>query len=784
MAWNFIRLSGLLSAGELFWTPANIIERTHWWDPSQEETIDTSGVHIVWSADNGTDFDTGLSRETVIQDNTNATGTVYAVSNINMFMVVKVTSGTFNTTDDIVGQSSGGIITTITSVTPGIVIDHSPVVGDEILEIPSSFAGAAIQAPSTGTRTSPTGLNMLESPEGQSYLEHRTFPTPVKTDINVFAYIEIDVINNIGDSVFSMDALSSPSAGFQREDWQFRAAPGATEFLGQLQSSDDPSDSSDELTGGPFTTGIFNARWKQGDEATVTPPVNRAYINGIKRAEFSFEEESKSGNHTYSYVAGSTTKTVNLVAHGLGTNALTYVSTSTRPQDVPVGYYYVTKISDDIYTIEGLDSNDGSGTASFDWLRYNSLNGRIAVSGEDNESKELRIFSNRGDTNEPAGGWGDFISTEDTSDDTRYKIEGYLAHKWEGDGVLNQLPFDHPHKYFPPVVGVASVPLWTPAQLSDTYDHWYDAANETSITEGIRVTYSGLASGTFITGETITQDTTLATGEVHSDDGVDEMTMINITGTFDSGSSHALSGSVSTATATDITAIITNKITCLDDLIGTEDLCQDTTGDEPTTGTRTLNTLNVIDCYDANLEHLEKTDFPLNSNGDHAIYGVFEVDDVDNVADSLWSFNAEGTDGDYQFESDNASNFLGKIESSNIPNGDVDLGAGNKNGPSVYGNVFDSTNEIIKAFVDGVMKGSNTGYTNGTDASLHISQHFRVMANRGEGNHLDGAFAEIVVTDDVTDAIRQNIEGYMAWKWGRVAQLESTHPYKILPPTV
>jgi hypothetical protein len=29
---------------------------------------------------------------------------------------------------------------------------------------------------------------------------------------------------------------------------------------------------------------------------------------------------------------------------------------------------------------------------------------------------------------------------------------------------------------------------------------------------------------------------------------------------------------------------------------------------------------------------------------------------------------------------------------------------------------------------------------------------------------------------------RQQIEGYLAWKWGLVGNLPSTHPFKLFPP--
>jgi hypothetical protein len=42
----------------------------------------------------------------------------------------------------------------------------------------------------------------------------------------------------------------------------------------------------------------------------------------------------------------------------------------------------------------------------------------------------------------------------------------------------------------------------------------------------------------------------------------------------------------------------------------------------------------------------------------------------------------------------------------------------------------------------------------------------------------------IWVPSDVTQATRQIIEGYLAWKWGLVANLPALHPYKSAPPTV
>jgi len=48
-----------------------------------------------------------------------------------------------------------------------------------------------------------------------------------------------------------------------------------------------------------------------------------------------------------------------------------------------------------------------------------------------------------------------------------------------------------------------------------------------------------------------------------------------------------------------------------------------------------------------------------------------------------------------------------------------------------------------------------------------------------------GIMSEIVWTNNVMSTTdRQKLEGYLAWKWGLVANLPSNHPYKNFPPTV
>ena len=54
----------------------------------------------------------------------------------------------------------------------------------------------------------------------------------------------------------------------------------------------------------------------------------------------------------------------------------------------------------------------------------------------------------------------------------------------------------------------------------------------------------------------------------------------------------------------------------------------------------------------------------------------------------------------------------------------------------------------------------------------------------GFNRYLNCRIYEVVIYNtSLTSAGRQQVEGYLAWKWGLVASLPSTHPYKLFPPS-
>lgn len=80
-----------------------------------------------------------------------------------------------------------------------------------------------------------------------------------------------------------------------------------------------------------------------------------------------------------------------------------------------------------------------------------------------------------------------------------------------------------------------------------------------------------------------------------------------------------------------------------------------------------------------------------------------------------------------------------------------------------------------------VHSGTTSPYANATNG-------YRIgwLTNGDNTNnyYYDGNIAEFLIYNTfVTDFQRQQVEGYLAWKWGLQTQLPGNHPYKLFPPS-
>lgn len=106
----------------------------------------------------------------------------------------------------------------------------------------------------------------------------------------------------------------------------------------------------------------------------------------------------------------------------------------------------------------------------------------VADGGDYTTQNKWGIGARRSGFFEPFEGLtGEVIITTDVSLDTRYKIEGYLHHKW---GLAANLPNWHPFKLFAPYVGAPTDLLWTGVDvpLADQVA-WYSPSDADSVVE-------------------------------------------------------------------------------------------------------------------------------------------------------------------------------------------------------------------------------------------------------------------------------------------------------------
>lgn len=83
-----------------------------------------------------------------------------------------------------------------------------------------------------------------------------------------------------------------------------------------------------------------------------------------------------------------------------------------------------------------------------------------------------------------------------------------------------------------------------------------------------------------------------------------------------------------------------------------------------------------------------------------------------------------------------------------------------------------------ESWLDGTSQGTFS-VNNGANTNAVL----RLGAVKTVANYFDGFIAEFILLGSVaSDATRQKIEGYLAWKWGLVANLPSGHQYKSNPP--
>lgn len=92
-----------------------------------------------------------------------------------------------------------------------------------------------------------------------------------------------------------------------------------------------------------------------------------------------------------------------------------------------------------------------------------------------------------------------------------------------------------------------------------------------------------------------------------------------------------------------------------------------------------------------------------------------------------------------------------------------------------------SATGYFENFINGTSQGSVTGGTGVRTAPTRIV--IGALQTLPNGYYFNGSMYEIVVYNSyLSGQQREQVEGYLAWKWGLAGQLPAAHPYKLFPP--
>ncbi len=146
-------------------------------------------------------------------------------------------------------------------------------------------------------------------------------------------------------------------------------------------------------------------------------------------------------------------------------------------------------------------------------------------------------------------------------------------------------------------------------------------------------------------------------------------------------------------------------------------------------------------------------------------------------------FYANGTTpgnnyGMRQFKLNSANIILGTSDSSMISMAYASIGKTIILG-YISSNYPTTTSSAIYGYINGSINGTNT-----TPAGVGSSVGW--LGSGGTDGTLSpyiGYISEVIMYSNVlSDINRQQVEGYLAWKWGLQSSLQTTHPFRYFPP--
>jgi hypothetical protein len=198
---------------------------------------------------------------------------------------------------------------------------------------------------------------------------------------------------------------------------------------------------------------------------------------------------------------------------------------------------------------------------------------------------------------------------------------------------------------------------------------------------------------------------------------------------------------------------------------------------QPTTGTRSLNGLNVLDFNDDVLT-TTITPISLSSTG----VTIFIVAKFENLSGSTFRGGLEilpdGLDINkgINFFNDRNIDFRARRGPSPFLDG---VFSPSDTDDHVFGLSYSNT--LSSIYLDGTKGTDSTGAKDRTVQNVYVGG----LQGLASVTNLDGYIAEVFIAPSIlSDSDRQKSEGYLAHKWGLEDNLPVSHPYKSAPPTV
>jgi len=195
-------------------------------------------------------------------------------------------------------------------------------------------------------------------------------------------------------------------------------------------------------------------------------------------------------------------------------------------------------------------------------------------------------------------------------------------------------------------------------------------------------------------------------------------------------------------------------------------LVQGTGSNQPSTGIRSINTINAIDFSGSN-EYMDSPTW-FDSRMDFSVFSVLELDTISTVQAFLTSLSGTGT-GRAIIRLNGSKQWDSPLDGSGF-----NFFSGQAGVTIMMSIVFDwnGTTTDIASFENGVTEGSGN-----LTPDVNSNAVFRIGVSKTNGAPLNAKVGEVIITPSVSVTERHKVEGYLAWKWGLQANLPGGHPY-------